>query len=1017
MMKIYKSCAIIIVLLFCVLNVNAQMRITEYQYNGSEFVEFTNIGATNIDMTGWSFSDNHRITGDISLSAFGLVNAGESVILSEVAASAFRTTWNLCAGVKVIGGNTENLGRADEINLYDNSNTLIDRLTFDDQGAAPLGGPRTDTKSAWVPATALGTNVHNQWIASTAADAEGSYTATSGGYIASPGKSTRATVLYHPCAPQMRITEYQYNGSEFVEFTNIGATNIDMTGWSYSDNARSHGDVSLTAFGIVNAGESVILSEESASGFRTRWGLCAGVKVIGGNSTDNLSRSDEVNLYDNNDSLIDRLAFNDQGTAPLGGPRTDTKSAWVPAIAMGTNVHNQWIASTTADAEASYASVPAGFFASPGKSTRATVVYNPCSLPSSGNPTIVMDTATTSNFIDGNPGTLPLSPFGISGVIGDATDPLSTIGINFTIGDDVTAVNSLTVTATSSNTTVVPAANIILSGSGSSRNIKLTPAAVGYANINVIVNDGSNNTTYTISYAASAAAADPANTVYHTGYSDASTAIALDDNFMIISDDEKNILNVYSRHASGLPVKSFDYSTFMNLTDVSGGAPREIDLEASAKSLVNANRVYWLGSHSNKSNPSFDLRPNRNRIFATDVTGTGAATNFSFVGYYEGLRNAVSTWSNTNNLGLVASMASGFDPKQIDGFNMEGMAFAPDNTTMYIGFRAPLEPTTNRVNALIAPVQNFESWFGTGTTTDPVLGAPILLDLGGKGIREIVRLSQNSFVIAAGDYGDDGLITSAIYKWNGNPSDAPVALTGFNVEAFNPEGILPVYASGNMSLNQLEIINDNGTINYYNDGTAAKDLSVNSFKKFSSNLIQSGGTPLPIIFQNFTANYAGNGKALLKWNMDLVNDFTLFEIERSENGINFERIGVVKKNANQHSFQFQDNVCCVESYLYRLKAIGDNNEYAYSTLQLVRLPLTSQQANIVYVTYSNTLQVNTADDASSKRINIYNVNGQRLIAVDFTQSNYVVSIDVLTPGVYIAEVVQNGNVTRKKIVK
>lgn len=993
------------------------MRITEYQYNGSEFVEFTNIGATNIDMTGWSFSDNHRIAGDISLSSFGVVNAGESVILSEVAATAFRTTWNLCAGIKVIGSNSQNLGRADEINLYDNNSALIDRLTFDDQGTTPLGGPRTDTKSAWVPAAAMGTNTHNQWIASTAADAEGSYVATSGGYIASPGKSTRATVIYNPCAPKMRITEYQYNGSEFVEFTNIGAVNIDMTGWSYSDNARSPGDVSLAAFGIVNAGESVILSEESASGFRTRWGLCAGVKIIGGNSTDNLGRSDEINLYDNNNSLIDRLTFNDQAAAPLGGPRTDTKSAWAPAAILGTNVHNQWIASTAADAEASYASIPAGFFASPGKSTRATVVYNPCSLSSGGSPTIVMDTAATSNFIDGNTSTLPLSPFGISGVMNDVTDPISTTGINFTIGDDATPVNSLTVTAVSSNTTVVPATNIILSGTGSSRNIKITPAAVGYANINVTVNDGTNNTIYTINYAASAAAANPANAVYHTGYSDASTAVALDDNFMIISDDEKNILNVYSRHQSGLPLKSFDYSTFMNMTDMSGGAPREIDLEASAKSLVNPNRVYWLGSHSNKSTPGFDLRPNRNRIFATDITGTGAATAFSYVGYYEGLRNAVSTWSNTNNLGLVASMANGFDPKQIDGFNMEGMAFAPDNTTMYIGFRAPLEPTTNRVNALIAPVQNFESWFGNGTTTDPVLGSPIFLDLGGKGIREIVRLSQNSFVIAAGDYGDDGLISSALYKWNGNPSDAPIALADFNVAAFNPEGILPVYVSGNMSLDQLEIINDNGTINYYNDGTAAKDLSINSFKKFSSNLIQSSGEPLPVTFQNFTANYIGNGKALLKWNMDLVNDFTSFEIERSDNGINFERIGVVKINAGQHTFQFQDNVCCVESYLYRLKAINNNDKFAYSTLQLVRLPLTAQQANIIYVTHSNTLQINTADDASSKRINIYNINGQRLIAADFTQSNYVISVDALASGVYIAEVVQNGNVTRKKIVK
>ncbi|KAA5534678.1 T9SS type A sorting domain-containing protein [Taibaiella lutea] len=1022
MIKVYKSCTVAFALALSAFSVNAQMRITEYQYDGSEFIEFTNVGSTNIDMTGWKFSDNSRATSGTnatSLSAFGVVTAGESVILTDVTASSFRTTWNLCAGVKVIGGNAVNLGRSDEINLYDNTDALIDRLTYNDQGTAPLGGPRTNTKSAWVPATALGTNVHNQWVLSALADAEGSFTAASGGYIGSPGKSARATVYYNPCAPKMRITEYQYDGSEFIEFTNVGSVDIDMTGWKFSDNSRATSGVnatSLTAFGTVNAGESVVLTDVTASAFRTTWGLCPGVKVIGGNAV-NLGRNDEINIYDNNDSLIDRLTYNDQGTAPLGGPRTNTKSAWVPAVAMGINVHNQWVLSAVADAETSFAATTGGFIGSPGKSARATVVYDPCALPSGGNPTIVMDTATTSNLIDGGVSTLPLTPFAISGVMNDATDPLSTVGINFTIGDDATAVNSLTVTAVSSNITVVPATNIILSGTGSSRNIKINPAAVGYADITVTVNDGTNNTIYVINYAASAAATDPANAVYHTGYSDASTAVALDDNYMIISDDEKNILNVYSRSQSGLPVKSFDYSTLLGLTDLSSGAPREIDLEASARSLTDNNKIYWLGSHSNKSTPSFDLRPNRNRIFATTVTGTGATTAFTFAGYYEGLRNAVSTWSNTNSLGLVASMTAGFDPKQIDGFNMEGMAFAPDNTTMYIGFRAPLEPTTNRVNALIAPIQNFETWFGTGTTTDPVIGTPILLDLGGKGIREITRISQNSFVIAAGDYGDDGLIASALYKWNGNPSDAPVLLSDFNVANFNPEGVLPVYSGGNLLTNQLEIINDNGTVNYYNDGTAAKDLSINTFKKFSSNKLITLGSPLPIVFQNFNATYAGKGIAALKWNVDNASNYSSFDVERSADGISFERIASVKTDNTTTSYTYNDKVCCVESYLYRIKAITKSGDNAYSAIKLVRLPDAAKAANIVHALNSDWLEITTLGNDNMKTLNVYNMNGQRIIGLNFADTEKSINISGIAQGMYLVEVIQDGNVTRKKIVK
>jgi len=46
----------------------------------------------------------------------------------------------------------------------------------------------------------------------------------------------------------MRITEYMYGGTngEFIEFTNVGSAAIDMTNWSFSDNAEMPGAVSLT---------------------------------------------------------------------------------------------------------------------------------------------------------------------------------------------------------------------------------------------------------------------------------------------------------------------------------------------------------------------------------------------------------------------------------------------------------------------------------------------------------------------------------------------------------------------------------------------------------------------------------------------------------------------------------------------------------------------------------------------------------------------------------------------------
>lgn len=165
--------------------------ITEWMYNGDEFIEFTNLGPTAVDFTGWSFDDDSRAAGTVSLSAFGIVESGKSVILSEADAATFIASWGL-TGVSVIGGNGANLGRNDEINLYDASNTLVDRLTFGDQNIP--GTIRTqDISGNATSFAALGSNDVSQWALSVAGDAYGSYTSTFG-YVANPGSTNFAPV-------------------------------------------------------------------------------------------------------------------------------------------------------------------------------------------------------------------------------------------------------------------------------------------------------------------------------------------------------------------------------------------------------------------------------------------------------------------------------------------------------------------------------------------------------------------------------------------------------------------------------------------------------------------------------------------------------------------------------------------------------------------------------------------------------------------------------------------------------
>ena len=176
----------------------SNVAITEWMYNGVEFIELTNLGSTAVDMTGWSFDDESNTPGSTSLSAFGLVAAGESVILAEDEASDFRNFWNLATSVKVIGGNTHNLGRNDQIYIYDASGAVVDSLRFGDSSYVPGSIRAQDISGNPRNLAALNDATSVNWVLSSAGDAFGSINSTVGTFVANPGVFALAPAVPEP---------------------------------------------------------------------------------------------------------------------------------------------------------------------------------------------------------------------------------------------------------------------------------------------------------------------------------------------------------------------------------------------------------------------------------------------------------------------------------------------------------------------------------------------------------------------------------------------------------------------------------------------------------------------------------------------------------------------------------------------------------------------------------------------------------------------------------------------------
>ncbi|MGZ8182446.1 MAG: DUF3616 domain-containing protein [Methylobacter sp.] len=299
----------------------------------------------------------------------------------------------------------------------------------------------------------------------------------------------------------------------------------------------------------------------------------------------------------------------------------------------------------------------------------------------------------------------------------------------------------------------------------------------------------------------------------HSGMCDASAAAPVGSAFFVVANDEDNTLRVYKRDKSGEPVYSKDISSFLKIDKKNP----EADIEGAA--LI-GNRIYWITSHGASTDGK--LRPNRHRFFATDIETNGNSVKLKPVGTpFPGLVKALEDADNSAglknyHLGKAAKKA----PKSRNGLNIEGLTRTPQGNLL-IGFRNPVPDG----KALLVPLQNPQEVIAGNE--QPKLGKPILLDLGGLGIRSIEYSDvKGAYLIIAGPH--DSNDRFQLYQWPGNPSEAPGLINGVDFQGLHPETLL-VYPE---EKTRIQILSDDGSEPV--KGQYCKDLAKSQDKSFRS---------------------------------------------------------------------------------------------------------------------------------------------------------------------------------------
>jgi hypothetical protein len=275
------------------------------------------------------------------------------------------------------------------------------------------------------------------------------------------------------------------------------------------------------------------------------------------------------------------------------------------------------------------------------------------------------------------------------------------------------------------------------------------------------------------------------NTFTFTHMADASAGEWLGDGLLAVANDEDNLLRVYRLPQGGAPVASWDASPWMGLEKKSP----EMDIEGSAKI---GNTIYWITSHA--PNKEGKPRPNRKRFFATRATLTNGVPSFQPFGVPVATLVAdLALDPRYAAFGLAA--ASRRPPKTPGSLNIESLCDTPEGGLL-IGFRSPNPQGT----ALLATLTNPAD---TVAGRPPAFGEPLQLDLGGNGVRAMIR-TGDTYLIMSGSPLSGG--TPQLYRWDGRAAPQREPLAGLPADA-TPECLVTVRLNGQTA---LLVLSDDG---------------------------------------------------------------------------------------------------------------------------------------------------------------------------------------------------------------
>ena len=324
-------------------------------------------------------------------------------------------------------------------------------------------------------------------------------------------------------------------------------------------------------------------------------------------------------------------------------------------------------------------------------------------------------------------------------------------------------------------------------------------------------------------------------------------------------------------------------------------------------------------------------------------------------------------------------------------------------------------------------------------------GVTIRSDLGANHTVSCIAIdptNENHMLVTYSNYGvthvyESSLGTGGSLNWNpvdGNLPDMPVRWCMFDPR--NSNWAILATELGIWSTNNLSGNTTNWSATNNNFANTRVDMlryrptdrlllaATHGRGLFSTNIPVSAATPVTLL--NFNGRLLGND-ILLNWETATEQNSKGFEIQRSDDGIQFARIGEVVAAGNSNikrSYSFHDGGISQENNYYRLKQIDLDGKFEYSRIVLIRNPVIGKEVfKLLTNPFANSIDLQLGNlKAGRAIINLYDLNGKLILRQEYnvypsSRLRIQVPVGVLPNALYNLEMIIDGRRFSAKLLR